>query len=166
MSCSPWILGFHVAPFDKTTCYLSILVRIPWNTANLTLFCSPCCPRTACCYKLDAGIAFLESMNAKIYNNKISGAKYGIRLSLGSAGNEIFENTFDGCSDYGLYTYEGSDEPLISGGRPYQNHFYDNIISDTPGGVKFKYSDNIKVTGKLFAVRKRAHRVDKEDYVG
>lgn len=46
----------------------------------------------------DAGIALLESMNAKIYDNVIDGAEFGIRMSLGSAGNEVYDNTFKGCT--------------------------------------------------------------------
>ncbi len=89
-------------------------------------------------------------MNADIHDNSIDGVKYGIRLSLGSAGNNIYDNTFNDCSDYGLYTYQGSDPPTegVSDGRPSDNHFDGNIISDTPGGVKFKYSDDIMVTSE------------------
>lgn len=47
----------------------------------------------------DAGIAYLESMNGMIYNNNIKDCKMGIRLSLGSAGNEIYDNVFDSCFD-------------------------------------------------------------------
>lgn len=51
----------------------------------------------------DAGIALLESMNANIYDNSIGGTgggvKYGIRMSLGSAGNYVHDNTFDSCTD-------------------------------------------------------------------
>lgn len=45
----------------------------------------------------------------------------------------------------GLYTYEGSDAPTIDSGRPYDNTFLNNIISETPVGVKFKNSDGIVV---------------------
>ena len=89
-------------------------------------------------------------MNAEIYDNSIDNVRYGIRMSLGSSDNNIYRNTFNDCSDYGLYTYEGSDEPTegVSDGRPSGNHFYENVVSDTAGGVKFKYSDNLKVTGE------------------
>ncbi len=99
----------------------------------------------------DAGIAFLESMNAQIYDNTIDNVKYGIRLSLGSAGNSIYNNEFNDCSDYGLYTYEGSDAPTdgVSNGRPSENLFDSNVISNTAGGVKFKYSDDLTVTSEF-----------------
>lgn len=46
----------------------------------------------------DAGIALLESFGAEIYDNTIENCKYGIRLSLGSANNDIHDNTFDASS--------------------------------------------------------------------
>eukprot|EP00752_Nemacystus_decipiens_P009556 g8536.t1 len=98
----------------------------------------------------DAGIALLESFDAQIYGNTIDGAKYGIRMSLGSARNSVYENSFNACTDYGLYTYEGSDAPDVNGGRPYDNSFDNNKITDTAGGVKFKYSDDISVTNCEF----------------
>lgn len=102
-------------------------------------------------------------MNAKIYNNKITNARYGIRMSLGSAGNRIYDNTFDKISEWGLYTYEGSDAPLVSNGRPSYNIFENNDITNAPKGVKFKYSDNLSVIGKFVAVRKVRNT---EEYVG
>lgn len=106
----------------------------------------------------DAGIAFLESMNAKIYDNTINNVKYGIRMSLGSAGNVVSNNLFNGCSDYGLYTYEGSDAPTegVSNGRPSDNLFDGNVISNSAGGVKFKYSDNLVVSSE--SICRGAHR--------
>lgn len=47
---------------------------------------------------LDAGLANMESMNAKIYDNKFVNVKYGMRVSLGGAGNTITNNVFDKCS--------------------------------------------------------------------
>ena len=46
----------------------------------------------------DAGIAMLESFNADIHDNTIENCKYGIRLSVGSADNKIYDNTFDSSS--------------------------------------------------------------------
>lgn len=54
----------------------------------------------------DAGIAFMESMNGKIYNNEIRDCRMGIRLSMGSAGNEISENIFDNCADREITEYK------------------------------------------------------------
>ena len=47
----------------------------------------------------DAGLAIMESMNATIYNNVVEDDRYGLRISLGGAYNEIYGNTFDSCSD-------------------------------------------------------------------
>lgn len=46
----------------------------------------------------DAGIALMESFGADIHDNKIENCKYGIRLSLGSGNNDIYDNTFDSSS--------------------------------------------------------------------
>lgn len=43
----------------------------------------------------------------------------------------------------------GSDEPEASDdGRPSENVFADNVISNTPTGVKLKEGDNNVFTGK------------------
>lgn len=46
----------------------------------------------------DAGIANLESSDSKVYNNIFKNVKYGIRISLGGQNNEIYDNTFENCS--------------------------------------------------------------------
>lgn len=48
---------------------------------------------------LDAGFAILESMDADIHDNVVENVKYGIRISLGGSGNQIYDNSFDSCSD-------------------------------------------------------------------
>eukprot|EP00752_Nemacystus_decipiens_P009493 g8487.t1 len=100
----------------------------------------------------DAGIAMLESMDADIHDNSIDNVRYGIRMSLGSAGNNVHDNVFNDCSDYGLFTYEGSDPPTdgVSDGRPSDNTFDSNLVTDTAGAVKLKYSDNMVVTNNEF----------------
>ncbi|CAN0056993.1 unnamed protein product [Pylaiella littoralis] len=100
----------------------------------------------------DAGIALLETMNADIHDNVIKGAEFGIRMSLGSAGNQVYDNSFDGCTEYGLYTYQGSDPPTVgvSDGRPNVNVFDGNTVSDTKIGVKLKNSDNTAVINNVF----------------
>lgn len=65
----------------------------------------------------DAGLALLESFGAEIYDNRIEDCKYGIRLSLGSADNEIYDNTFDSIStcEYSIgYGFLWSDETLMA----------------------------------------------------
>lgn len=53
----------------------------------------------------DAGIALMESFGAEIYDNKIENCKYGIRFSLGSANNDIHDNTFDSSSSCESYEH-------------------------------------------------------------
>jgi len=50
----------------------------------------------------------------------------------------------------GLYTYEGSDEPAVSGndGRPKNNVFDGNTISNTDVGVKIKEGDDNTFTSE------------------
>lgn len=50
----------------------------------------------------------------------------------------------------GLYTYEGSDEPYVSDGRPSANVWENNIISNTEIGVKITSGDNNVFTGNVF----------------
>ncbi|CAM9753764.1 unnamed protein product, partial [Hapterophycus canaliculatus] len=92
----------------------------------------------------DAGIALMESFGADIYDNVIENCKYGIRLSVGSADNNIYDNSFDSSSNYGLYTYMGSDEPYVVGsdGRPKNNIFDGNTISNTDIGVEQREGDD------------------------
>lgn len=47
----------------------------------------------------DAGIALLESFNADIHDNDIDGVQFGIRMSLGSGSNSVYDNEFNDCSD-------------------------------------------------------------------
>ncbi|CAN0209622.1 unnamed protein product [Ectocarpus sp. 12 AP-2014] len=90
----------------------------------------------------DAGIAMLESFDAQIYGNTINGAKYGIRMSLGSGNNVVYQNSFTDISQDGLYTYQGSDEPDVSDGRPSGNVLALNLVEDCPIGVKIKEGDD------------------------
>ena len=49
----------------------------------------------------------------------------------------------------GLYTYQGSDAPDASfDGRPSDNSFYGNTISNTGTGVKIAEADDIVITGE------------------
>lgn len=128
-------------------------VKISWHSEEHTRYRDANAPATLPDFSLpiadndihdnaDAGIAFLESFGAKVYNNKIKNCKYGIRLSLGSGDNEIKNNTFDNLDKYGLYTYEGSDEPDVSNGRPSDNVFDGNTVSNVKIGVQVKEGDD------------------------
>ncbi|CAM9999901.1 unnamed protein product, partial [Ascophyllum nodosum] len=99
----------------------------------------------------DAGLAILESFDADIHDNTFTNVKYGIRISLGGGNNMVYDNVFDQCSKYGLFTYRGSDAPDVSlDGRPGENMFFDNTISNTETGVKIKEADNTVITDNTF----------------
>lgn len=96
----------------------------------------------------DAGIAFFESYNGKIYDNTVTDCKFGIRLSLGAGDNKIYDNTFSDLTQYGLYTYKGTDEEnddrsKDNKGRPFNNEFENNVIKNVDVGVQVKESDDI-----------------------
>eukprot|EP00903_Cladosiphon_okamuranus_P011526 g10853.t1 len=101
----------------------------------------------------DSGMALMESMDADIHDNTFEDVKYGIRLSLGCARNRVYRNTFATCKDYGLYTYLGSDPPEESedwDGRPRENVFTNNVISNTKRGVKINSADDNIFTYNVF----------------
>lgn len=47
----------------------------------------------------------------------------------------------------GFHTYEGSDDPWVSDGRPSENVFTGNIVSNTPTGVNHKDGDSNEFIG-------------------
>ncbi len=53
----------------------------------------------------------------------------------------------------GIFTYEGSDEPEETlDGRPGENVFRNNIITNTQTGVKIKRADNTRIFGETTVV--------------
>ena len=59
----------------------------------------------------------MESSNIKISGNTVDGAKYGVRLTMGSSDNQVYENTFDGISDGEVYIHTYSVRVELA---PYQ----------------------------------------------
>lgn len=49
-----------------------------------------------------------------------------------------------------LYTYEGSDEPDVAGGRPYENVLSNNVVTNCPVGVKIKAGDDNVLAGESY----------------
>jgi parallel beta-helix repeat protein len=90
-----------------------------------------------------AGIAVFDSSGNTIRNNTIDGAKYGLRISVGSAGNTISGNTVRNSGQYGVFTYQGTDVPnyTTSSGRPTGNTFTGNTF-DGAGSNLFKINDS------------------------
>ncbi|CAM9124777.1 unnamed protein product [Ascophyllum nodosum] len=100
----------------------------------------------------DAGVALLESSDAEVYGNTFSNLKFGVRISVGGSNNEIYYNVIDTCSEYGLYTYEGNDEPdTMASGRPSNNVFRNNEITNTAEGLKIQDSDDTQVYDNIFS---------------
>ncbi|CAM9724229.1 unnamed protein product, partial [Hapterophycus canaliculatus] len=114
---------------------------------------------------MHAGITLLESFGATIYDNKIDGVEYGVRLKVGSGDNEIFNNEINDCSIYALYTYLGADGPTegISDGRPSGNAFRNNDISNTVTAVQLKTTDDMSITDNRFSGTEKLRFWDAQD---
>lgn len=65
----------------------------------------------------------------------------------------LFRLLSHGSSSAGYYTYEGSDEPDVSDGRPSENVFTGNIISNTPTGIDLHQTDSSAFIGTRLALR-------------
>ncbi|CAM9851371.1 unnamed protein product [Ascophyllum nodosum] len=114
----------------------------------------------------DAGMAIMESFDADIHDNTFTNVKYGIRISLGGGNNNVYDNVFDQCSKYGLYTYQGSDAPdASSDGRLGDNSFYSNTISNTETGMKIAEADDTVITGNTFTGTSLLEFKDAQDTV-
>jgi parallel beta-helix repeat protein len=108
------------------------------------------------------GIAFFESDNAKIDHNTILGSgQSGIRMSVGSQGNEAFANeiasqrdgsgTVVSATNYGVFFYLGSDTPTTGNGRPTNNFFHDNNFHDiTSNPIKLGDADSNTFSNNTF----------------
>eukprot|EP00752_Nemacystus_decipiens_P017747 g15914.t1 len=101
----------------------------------------------------DAGLAIMESFNAEIYDNVFENTQYGMRISVGGANNYVHGNKFDVFSDYGIYTYEGSDAPdTDSDGKPKNNKFEGNTVSGGKIGVHLEAAVDNEFDGNTFDV--------------
>lgn len=89
----PMYSGLMARPFP----FFLLLRRFTSFPSPFRLFFHP--PDNKITNMKDAGIALLETMNADIHDNVIKGAEFGIRMSLGSAGNQVYDNSFDGCTE-------------------------------------------------------------------
>jgi parallel beta-helix repeat protein len=104
-----------------------------------------------------AGIAVYDSSNDTIQNNTITGAKYGLRYSVGSTNITTSFNTVTDSGLYAVFTYQGTDIPAYtnSTGRPTGLTFISNTFTGTgSNAVKLNQSDGTvfsknKFTGTL-----------------
>lgn len=99
----------------------------------------------------DNGIALFESHYNTIRNNTVEYNKEGIRLSLGSHDNLIENNVVRGNTQNGLYLYKGQDPPETTDGRPKDNVFQNNTVSDNGRLLKARDADRILFTGNTFS---------------
>lgn len=100
------------------------------------------------------GIAVFDSSGNSIHDNTIVGAEFGLRLSVGSAGNQFFNNKVTRSGQYAVFMYKGSDAPENStpNGHPTANVFTNNTF-DTSGSnlVKETEADGNVFTNNTFA---------------
>ncbi len=105
-------------------------------------------------YNNQDGIALFAIWRATVTNNVCLGnAQSGVRLSVGGAENLIANNEMADSPSYGVYIYQGSDDPQPGdNGRPKQNQFLQNYIHDNGAeGVKSGDGDNNLYQGNVFA---------------
>lgn len=83
------------------------------------------------------GIAIFDSVGNVIRDNVITGAKYGLRVSVGSMANTFQDNVVEDSSQYAAYLYKGSDTPMYSAtsGRPTANTFVGNTFDGTGSSI-------------------------------
>lgn len=100
----------------------------------------------------DAGIALFAVWRTTVRNNTLTGNKYGIRLSMGSADSVVDANEMGASSKYGIYFYRGSDTPEPNDdGRPKRNAFTNNDVHDAASdGIKMADGDANTFTGNSF----------------
>lgn len=108
-----------------------------------------------------AGIAVFDSVGNTIRNNRIVGAKFGLRMSVGTKDAVFQNNTVTGSTAYAVYSYQGTDTATYStlSGRPTNNTFIGNTFSGSGSYLArltstdgTKFLDN-KVTGTVGTVR-------------
>lgn len=73
----------------------------------------------------------MESMNGEIYDNDISDCRIGIRLSMGSAGNVVHDNLFDGFSESEATENRGPVKTATAGCGRVHNTLTSSTIAET-----------------------------------
>ncbi len=100
-----------------------------------------------------AGIAIFDSAGDTVTNNRVVGAKYGIRLSVGAANNTISHNTVTNSTLYAVFMYKGTEpvEYTTSSGHPTGNILSDNTFNGTgSNAVKLTEADANQFTDSTF----------------
>jgi poly(beta-D-mannuronate) C5 epimerase len=76
-----------------------------------------------------AGIDLFDSNWNIVRTNVIARNGYGIRLSVGASENLIEGNIITDSTEYGIYTFMGSNPPTRNNGLPADNLFVDNLVA-------------------------------------
>ena len=96
----------------------------------------------------DSGIAFLESSGGSVFGNTVVGNVHGIRFSVGSRDNVVYENVFENNSGYDVYTYEGSDAVVELPDKIVMNNvIFNNVFRGNEGGFRFDSADTSQFLG-------------------
>jgi parallel beta-helix repeat protein len=101
----------------------------------------------------DSGIALFASARTLVRNNTVlDNDKYGIRLSMGAADNDIRDNQIGNSGQYGIYFYRGSDTPEPGDdGRPKRNVFTGNTVHDSAAeAIKMGDGDDNRFVSNVF----------------
>jgi poly(beta-D-mannuronate) C5 epimerase len=101
-----------------------------------------------------AGIAVFDSANNSIHDNTVDGTMYGLRLSVGAAGNRFVNNTVTRSAQYAVFMYKGTDNPenTAPSGHPTGNVFTGNAFDITGSNlVKTTEADRSVFTDNTFA---------------
>ena len=97
-----------------------------------------------------SGIAIFDNANATISRNGITGAKFGIRISVGSKDNKFVGNRISDSITNAVFSFSSSSDKAQytnASGRPSGNTFTGNTFSGVrPGGALFKINDSDKFT--------------------
>ncbi|CAM9724294.1 unnamed protein product [Laminaria digitata] len=107
---------------------------------------------------LDAGLALYESSNCEVVDNRFYYNKYGVRFSMGSSNNQVYQNKIliNGVHEkYAIFMYRGGDIPGVHGsdGRPRYNHVYNNTLMSDDETVKMIESDDNIIEGNVMSGR-------------
>jgi parallel beta-helix repeat protein len=82
-----------------------------------------------------AGIAIFAGERDLVHDNLVRGNPIGVRLTNGAANNQVYNNTIDQSSVYGVSMFIDSDPRRIGTGRSHDNVIHDNVFSNTAGFV-------------------------------
>lgn len=99
----------------------------------------------------EEGIVLLESHRNTIRGNIVENNNNGIRLSTGSHDNTIEGNISRNNTYNALYLYAGDTTPETTDGRPRNNVFLHNIVSNNGRAIKVRDADNNVFTQNAFA---------------